>query len=86
MLGMLRPFRHVGPTAALASWSGGLISYGLVKYAWQLSDAITVVTPVLVSLVLFIGIGAIRREAPEAANEIVEALADDSPEEKAAAR
>ena len=86
MLGMLRPFRHVGPTAALASWAGGLISYGLVKYAWQLSDAITVVTPVLVSLVLFIGIGAIRRDAPEAANEIVEALADDSPEEKAAAR
>jgi Na+/proline symporter len=78
MLGMLRPFRHVGPTAALISWGGGLLSYALTKYAWHLNDAITVVTPVLVSLALFVGIGAVLRDAPAAAEEITEKLAHDA--------
>jgi Na+/proline symporter len=34
LLGMLRPFRYVGPTAAITSWAGGLAAYGLTKYAW----------------------------------------------------
>lgn len=79
MLGMLRPFRHIGPTAALVSWAGGLITYGLTKYAWATSDAIAVVSPVLVSLVLFIGIGAVCRDAPAAAEDITAALAADVP-------
>ncbi|WP_263247522.1 sodium:solute symporter family transporter [Saccharopolyspora rosea] len=79
MLGMLRPFRHVGPTAALTSWAGGLVAYGLTKYAWQLGDVLTVVTPVLVSALLFVGVGAAYRDAPPEADEIVDALATDHP-------
>lgn len=75
MLGMLRPFRHIGPTAAIASWAGGLATYGFTKYAWGLADAITVASPVLVSMLLFVGIGALHRDAPPEADEIVEALA-----------
>lgn len=77
LLGMLRPFRHIGPTAAISSWAGGLVTYGLTKYAWGLSEALTVAAPVLVSLLLFVGVGAVHRDAPPAADEIVEALADD---------
>ncbi|GAA4835589.1 hypothetical protein GCM10025787_14380 [Saccharopolyspora rosea] len=76
---MLRPFRHVGPTAALTSWAGGLVAYGLTKYAWQLGDVLTVVTPVLVSALLFVGVGAAYRDAPPEADEIVDALATDHP-------
>ena len=86
MLGMLRAFRHIGPTAALASWAGGLVTYGLTKYAWHLGDALTVVTPVLVSALLFVGVGAAYRDAPPEADEIVDALADDSWESAPAPR
>lgn len=79
MLGMLRPFRHIGPTAALTSWAGGLITYGLTKYVWTMSEAITVVSPVLVSMLLFVAVGAARRDAPPAAEEICDALAGRRP-------
>lgn len=45
----------------------------------DLSTAITVVSPVLVSLVLFVVVGALRRDAPPAAEEITRALAHDAP-------
>lgn len=79
ILGMLRRFRHVGPTGAITSWAGGLVTYGLTKYAWGLGEAITVVSPVLVSLLLFLVVGALRRDAPPAAKEITDALAHDGP-------
>lgn len=79
ILGMLRPFRHVGPAGAISSWAGGLVTYGLTKYAWGLSEATTVACPVLVSLLLFLVVGALRRDAPPAADEITAALADDEP-------
>jgi len=79
LLGMLRPFRYVGPTAAITSWAGGLLTYALTKYAWDASTAITVVSPVLVSLALFAGVGALRRDAPPAAEEITAALSHDAP-------
>ncbi|MCA1192564.1 sodium:solute symporter family protein [Saccharopolyspora sp. 6V] len=84
MLGMLRPFRHVGPTAALSSWAGGLLTFALAKYALGLSEAITVVSPVLVSLLLFVAVGAWYRDAPPAAEEIAEALTRDPEPEPAA--
>lgn len=83
MLGMLRPFRHVGPTAALLSWAGGLLTFALTKYALGLTEAITVVSPVLVSLLLFVAIGAWYRDAPPAAEEIAEALTRDPDPEPA---
>lgn len=85
MLGMLRPFRRIGPTAALISWAGGLITYGLTKYAWGFEDAITVVSPVLVSMVLFVVVGILHRDAPAEADEIVEALAGEPEEQPAPA-
>ncbi|GAB2686357.1 Na+:solute symporter [Saccharopolyspora gloriosae] len=77
MLGMLRPFRHVGPTSALTSWAGGLLTFALTKYVLGLSEAITVVSPVLVSLLLFVAVGSWYRDAPPAAEEITGALTRD---------
>ena len=58
ILGMLRPFRHVGPAGALVSWAGGLVTFAVTKYGLGLVEAVTVVSPVLVSLLLFVGVGA----------------------------
>lgn len=77
MLGMLRPFRKIGPTAAITSWAGGLVTYALTKYVWQLDEAVTVATPVLVSILLFLVVGRLRRDAPPQAAEIVDALASE---------
>ncbi|SDQ19346.1 sodium:solute symporter family protein [Actinopolyspora saharensis] len=86
MLGMLRPFRWVGPTAALTSFAGGLVTYGMMKYVWQMGDALTVASPVLVSMLLFVVVGAMRRDAPPAAAEICDALTHDPDEEPRPAR
>ncbi|MBK0867742.1 Na+:solute symporter [Saccharopolyspora sp. HNM0986] len=83
MLGMLRPFRRIGPAAALSSWAGGLITFAVTKYVLQLQEAITVVSPVLVSLALFGLVGTLHRDAPPAAEEITAALAEDERESAA---
>lgn len=79
LLGMLRPFRRIGPTAAIVSWAGGLLIFAVTKYALGASEAITVVSPVLLSLALYVGVGMLRRDAPPAAAEIVAALGSDDP-------
>ncbi|MHA6802616.1 sodium:solute symporter family protein [Salinifilum ghardaiensis] len=76
MLGMLRPFRRIGPTAAIASWAAGLLTFGVAKYGWGAPEAVTVVSPVLVSFAVFVLVGVLRRDAPPAADEIVDALAE----------
>lgn len=75
MLGMLRPFHRIGPSAAIASWAAGLCTFGLVKYGLGAPEAVTVVSPVLVSFVVFVLVGVVRRDAPAAAREIVDTLA-----------
>lgn len=78
MLGMLRPFKHVGPAGAIAAWAGGLVTFALTKYAWTLDTAVTVASPVLVAMVLFVMVGWLRRDEPPAAANIVRALASDA--------
>lgn len=78
LLGMLRPYRRIGPTAGIVSWAGGLITFAVVKYGIDASTAIVVVAPVLVSLALYLLVGLVRPDAPPAAAEIVEAVSDHS--------
>jgi SSS family solute:Na+ symporter len=67
LFGMLRPFRRSGPTAAIVSWAAGLITFALTKYVlagWiatlgNASQGVTVAAPIVVSIVVFVGIGAI---------------------------
>ncbi|MFE4831441.1 sodium:solute symporter family protein [Streptomyces sp. NPDC056672] len=68
MLGLLKPFRRSGPTAALVSWALGLIAFWLVNYpiSWNVEGGVPlqyqVSIPLAVSLVLYIAIGFLKPE------------------------
>ncbi|MGW5099641.1 sodium:solute symporter family protein [Streptomyces sp. NPDC004100] len=68
MLGLLRPFRRSGPTAALTSWAAGLLAFWLVNYpiSWHVQGGVPlqyqVSVPLAVSLVLYVVIGLIKPE------------------------
>ncbi|MER7397120.1 sodium:solute symporter family protein [Streptomyces sp. NPDC000151] len=63
LLGMLPVFRRSGPVAALVSWAAGLFAFWLTNYGVTgLSLQIQIVSPVAVSLVLFMLIGLVKPE------------------------
>lgn len=63
LLGMLPVFRRSGPVAALVSWAAGLFAFWLTNYGVAgLSLQIQIVSPVAVSLVLFVLIGLVKPE------------------------
>ncbi|NEE55850.1 Na+:solute symporter, partial [Streptomyces sp. SID8455] len=68
MLGLLRPFRKSGPTAALVSWGMGLLAFWLVNYPidWAVEGGVPlqyqVSVPLAVSLVLYVLIGFVKPE------------------------
>lgn len=68
MLGLLRGFRRSGPTAALTSWSMGLLAFWLVNYPinWSVDGGVPleyqVSVPLAVSLVLYVLIGYLKPE------------------------
>jgi Na+/proline symporter len=68
MLGLLKPFRKSGPTAALTSWSMGLLAFWLLNYPinWNVEGGVPleyqISLPLLVSLVLYIVIGYLKPE------------------------
>jgi hypothetical protein len=82
MLGLLRPFRKSGPTAALVSWALGLFAFWLTNYGLDgVSLQIQIVTPLATSLVLYILIGFIKPEdTPErdAVLAVINSDGDDS--------
>jgi peptidoglycan/LPS O-acetylase OafA/YrhL len=83
MLGLLRAFRRSGPTAALASWSMGLLAFWLVNYPinWNVEGGVPlqfqVSIPLAVSLVLYILIGYIRPEDTPERLAIIERINTD---------
>jgi Na+/proline symporter len=91
MLGLLRPFRRSGPTAALTSWSMGLLAFWLVNYPinWSLEDGVPleyqVSIPLAVSLVLYILVGFLRPEDTPERLAIIETINTDDDSSAAAA-
>lgn len=77
LLGMLPVFRRSGSVAAITSWLAGLVAFGIVKYAIVGGDAAVVATPVITSLVLYVGIGLVRSERNPESDAVVDALSDD---------
>jgi N-acylglucosamine 2-epimerase len=62
LLGLLPAFRHSGPAAANAGLVAGLLAFAYVKYGMaDASMAVTIGIPVLVSAVVYIGIGLLTR-------------------------
>ncbi|MBE1573998.1 sodium:solute symporter family protein [Amycolatopsis roodepoortensis] len=74
LLGMLPWFRRSGSRAALVSWAGGLIAYAIAYYGFKATLAVTVSTPILVSLGLFIGLGFLMPERTAATDEIIDTI------------
>ncbi|UUS31592.1 MULTISPECIES: sodium:solute symporter family protein [Streptomyces] len=63
MLGLLRPFRRSGPTAALVSWAAGLFAFWLTNYGLDgVELQIQIVSPVATSLVLYVLLGHLKPE------------------------
>ncbi|MBB5806620.1 Na+/proline symporter [Saccharothrix ecbatanensis] len=92
MLGMLPWFRKVGPTAAKASVIGGLGTWAVLYVLQQskvefVTQAVIVSSPLLVSLVLYLGIGFLLKPEPSAdRDELIDSLRSDPDEEKVSAR
>lgn len=83
MLGLLRPFRRSGPTAALTSWSMGLLAFWLVNYPinWNVDGGVPleyqVSIPLAVSLTLYIAIGYLKPEDTAGRLAIIEKINTD---------
>ncbi|MDG4858861.1 Na+:solute symporter [Streptomyces sp. T-3] len=92
MLGLLKSFRRSGPTAALTSWSMGLLAFWLVNYPihWNVEGGVPlqyqVSIPLAVSLVLYVVIGFVKPEdTPERDALLAKINGDDEGPDAAAA-
>ncbi|MCX5235001.1 sodium:solute symporter family protein [Streptomyces prunicolor] len=80
MLGLLRPFRKSGPTAALTSWAAGLFAFWLVNYPinWEVDGGVPlqyqVSIPLAVSLILYILIGYVKPEDTPERDALIERI------------
>jgi SSS family solute:Na+ symporter len=91
MLGILLPFCRCGPAAALTSWSGGVFAFILIKFvfsaqlakfAGDLTTAISVGGPVVITLVLYIVVGVFTRKTKPAAYALLQSISLDSAADK----
>ena len=89
LLGLLPAFRRCGPSAALASWTAGLLVFVLVQYVFvdriaelapDMVTAVSVGGPVLCSLLVFIVVGLLRPWTDPDSDALVDALGEDGPE------
>lgn len=83
LLGMLKPFRRCGPSAALFSWAAGLIVFALTKYALAApiaslgsasAQSILVAAPIIASIVVYVVMGWIRPWHSAASDALVDSL------------
>ena len=87
LFGMLPWFKRSGSTAALVSTSLGLVMFALNKYVLtdfvagfgSNSQAWTVATPVLVTIIAFIGIGLVAPVHNPESDALVDSLSHDDP-------
>ncbi len=61
ILGLLPMFRHCGSTAAIVSILGGLLGFVVANYMLDVGQSLEILTPIGVSLILFITIGWLSR-------------------------
>jgi SSS family solute:Na+ symporter len=86
LLGMLLPFRRSGPAAALIAWSGGVITFVLIKFvftarinssAGDMATAIAVGGPVVTAMILYIAVGLITPKTKPAADALLRSINQD---------
>ncbi|HMH58437.1 MAG TPA: sodium:solute symporter family protein [Galbitalea sp.] len=82
LLGMLRPFRRSGPSAALFSWAVGLIVFAVNKYVLvdqinalgNNASAVSVAAPIVASIIVFWLMGFIRPWHNDKSDALIEAI------------
>ena len=77
---MAPAFKRSGSAAAIVSWAGGLLTFGYVKYIMEAASTATLVaSPVIVSAVLFIGLGMAthKHSVPAEVDELIDSLNED---------
>ena len=83
LLGMLIPFRRCGPAAALAAWSGGVLTFMFIKFvfpakiahcAGDMAPAISVGGPVIIALILYLVVGLFTYKSKPAANALLQSI------------
>ena len=89
LLGMLPWFKRCGPSAALWSWTVGLIVFAVTKYVipGQIASlgtanaqTISVISPIVASIVVFVVVGLVRPWHSTESDELVDSLSHDQPE------
>lgn len=65
LLGLLYPFRKSGSISAITSLVGGLLTFVATKYFFEVSMVVEIVSPVLVSLFLFIFLGFVMDDGSD---------------------
>ncbi|BCL83238.1 sodium-coupled permease [Ktedonobacteria bacterium brp13] len=78
LFGLLPTFKRCGPAAAIISWAGGILAFALIKYGIASDVTATVGVPVLVSAILYIGIGLLTKQVKPEAAELINALSVES--------
>jgi solute:Na+ symporter, SSS family len=76
LFGLLPTFKRCGPAAAIISWAGGILAFALIKYGIASNVTATVGVPVLVSAILYIGIGLVTKQVKPEAAELINMLSD----------
>ena len=86
LLGMLLPFRRCGAAAALSAWSGGVITFLLIKFvflekiarlAGDRATAISVGSPVVAATLLFVVVGLFTPKTKPAADALLRSINQD---------
>lgn len=64
LFGLLPAFKHCGPVAAIVSIAAGLAGFVVVNYGLDVSLAVQVGTPVLISFFTYSAVGWLNRNQP----------------------
>lgn len=80
IFGLLPAFRRSDSRAAVSSILGGLGGFVVANYFIELSQAVTLIVPLGVSLIIFMSMGLLnRRRVPAEVQRLLEQLASDDP-------
>jgi len=91
LLGMLWPFRRSGSAAALASWSGGVLTFVLLRFVFvdavarrygDAAQAVHVGGPLAVSLVLFVVVGWLTPTVKPEAEQMLRSICTEAGKDK----
>ena len=73
LFGVIPAFRSCGPIAAVSSIAAGLLTFIITKNV-ELSLALEVGLPVIVSTITYIGVGLTKKEVPEKVNVMLKSI------------